>query len=42
MVCVELENLYHIEADYPTVTYFKDLRTLNRAKENHTQRVGQV
>lgn len=31
--CVELENLYHIEADYPTVTYFKDLRTLNRAKE---------
>lgn len=31
--CIELENLYHIEADYPTVTYFKDLRTLNRAKE---------
>ena len=31
--CVELENLYHIEADYPTVTYFKDLRTLNKAKE---------
>lgn len=31
--CVELENLYHIEANYPTVTYFKDLRTLNKAKE---------
>lgn len=31
--CVELEHSYHIEAHYPTVTYFKDLRTLNRAKE---------
>ena len=30
---VELEHSYHIEADFPTVVYFKDLRTLNRAKE---------
>lgn len=31
--CVELEHTYHIESYYPTVVYFKDLRTLNRAKK---------
>lgn len=31
--CKDLETLYHIDANYTSMVYFKDLRTINKAKE---------